>query len=53
MAGLRKMLDRIEPMFSRGGRFEKLGALYEMLDTFLTRRATSRRARRTFVTPST
>lgn len=35
MAGLRKMLDRIEPMFSRGGRFEKLGALYEMLDTFL------------------
>ncbi len=35
MAGLRKMLDRIEPMFSRGGRFEKFGALYEMIDTFL------------------
>jgi Na+-transporting NADH:ubiquinone oxidoreductase subunit B len=35
MAGLRKMLDRIEPMFSRGGRFEKFGALYEMADTFL------------------
>jgi Na+-transporting NADH:ubiquinone oxidoreductase subunit B len=33
--GLRKFLDRIEPMFSRGGRFEKLGALYEMVDTFL------------------
>jgi len=35
MGGLRKMLDRVEPMFSRGGRFEKFGALYEMLDTFL------------------
>jgi Na+-transporting NADH:ubiquinone oxidoreductase subunit B len=33
--GLRKFLDRIEPMFGRGGRFEKLGALYEMVDTFL------------------
>jgi len=35
MAGLRKFLDRIEPMFSRGGRFEKLGALYELVDTLL------------------
>jgi Na+-transporting NADH:ubiquinone oxidoreductase subunit B len=35
MAGLRKFLDRIEPMFTRGGRFEKLGALYELVDTFL------------------
>src|SRR6056297_3844167 len=35
MKGLRKILDRIEPMFSRGGRFEKYGALFEMLDTFL------------------
>ena len=35
MKGLRKMLDRVEPMFSRGGRFEKYGALFEMLDTFL------------------
>jgi Na+-transporting NADH:ubiquinone oxidoreductase subunit B len=33
--GLRRFLDRIEPMFTRGGRFEKLGALYEMVDTFL------------------
>jgi Na+-transporting NADH:ubiquinone oxidoreductase subunit B len=35
MAGLRKFLDRIEPMFSPGGRFAKLGALYEMIDTFM------------------
>jgi Na+-transporting NADH:ubiquinone oxidoreductase subunit B len=35
MAGLRKFLDRIEPMFSPGGRFAKLGALSEMIDTFL------------------
>jgi Na+-transporting NADH:ubiquinone oxidoreductase subunit B len=35
MRGLRKMLDRMEPMFSRGGRYEKFGALYEMIDTFL------------------
>ncbi|HUG99300.1 MAG TPA: NADH:ubiquinone reductase (Na(+)-transporting) subunit B [Gammaproteobacteria bacterium] len=35
MGRLRKFLDHVEPMFSRGGRFEKFGALYEMLDTFL------------------
>lgn len=36
MAGrLRKFLDGIEPHFTRGGRYEKLGALYEMVDTFL------------------
>ncbi|MEJ2522304.1 MAG: NADH:ubiquinone reductase (Na(+)-transporting) subunit B [Gammaproteobacteria bacterium] len=35
MPSLRKFLDRIEPMFSRGGRFEKYGALYEMVDTFV------------------
>ena len=35
MRRLRKMLDRLEPMFTRGGRFEKFGALYEMVDTFL------------------
>ncbi len=33
--GLRKLLDRIEPMFIRGGRFEKFGALFEMVDTLL------------------
>jgi len=35
MKGLRKFLDSIEPLFSRGGRFEKLGAIYEMVDTLL------------------
>jgi Na+-transporting NADH:ubiquinone oxidoreductase subunit B len=35
MGRLRKFLDRIEPMFLKGGRFEKFGALYEMADTFL------------------
>ncbi len=35
MPRLRRFLDRIEPMFSRGGRFEKYGALYELVDTFL------------------
>jgi len=31
--GLRKVLDSIEPHFVNGGRFEKLYALYEMVDT--------------------
>lgn len=35
MAGLRKFLDSIEPMFSKGGRFHRFEALYEMVDTFL------------------
>jgi Na+-transporting NADH:ubiquinone oxidoreductase subunit B len=35
MARLRKFLDRVEPMFLKGGRFEKFGALFEMVDTFL------------------
>ena len=35
MRPIRKTLDRLEPMFTRGGRLEKLGALYEMVDTFL------------------
>ena len=35
MRPIRKALDRLEPMFTRGGRFERLGALYEMVDTFL------------------
>jgi Na+-transporting NADH:ubiquinone oxidoreductase subunit B len=33
--GLRKLLDEIEPVFSKGGRFAKFEALYEMVDTFL------------------
>lgn len=35
MRPLRKFLDRIEPLFSRGGRFEGYQALYEMVDTLL------------------
>ncbi|MDX1509350.1 MAG: NADH:ubiquinone reductase (Na(+)-transporting) subunit B [Woeseiaceae bacterium] len=33
MPSLRRFLDRIEPLFTRGGRFEQLGAIYEMVDT--------------------
>lgn len=32
---LRQYLDRHERLFMRGGRYEKLGALYEAFDTFL------------------
>ena len=32
---LRKLLDRIAPLFEKGGRFEKLYPLYEANDTFL------------------
>jgi Na+-transporting NADH:ubiquinone oxidoreductase subunit B len=35
MRPLRKLLDRVEPLFSRGGRFEGYQALYEMVDTLL------------------
>ncbi|HLW05736.1 MAG TPA: NADH:ubiquinone reductase (Na(+)-transporting) subunit B [Azoarcus sp.] len=35
MSGIRRFLDRIEPQFHQGGRFEKYYALYEMVDTFL------------------
>ena len=33
MRPLRRFLDRMEPLFERGGRFEKYGALFEMVDT--------------------
>ena len=33
MRPLRKFLDKIEPNFAKGGRFESYQALYEMLDT--------------------
>ncbi len=33
MARLRKMLDRIEPLFDKGGKLEKYAAVYEMIDT--------------------
>ena len=32
---LRKLLDQIEPLFHKGGKFEKLYPLYEANDTFL------------------
>ncbi|MDR3157885.1 MAG: NADH:ubiquinone reductase (Na(+)-transporting) subunit B [Zoogloeaceae bacterium] len=35
--GLRQLLDRLEPHFAKGGRFEKLFALFEATDTFLYR----------------
>jgi Na+-transporting NADH:ubiquinone oxidoreductase subunit B len=33
MKGLRNFLDKVEPLFTRGGRFEKFGAIFEMVDT--------------------
>ena len=33
MKPLRKFLDSVEPLFSRGGRFERFEAIYEMVDT--------------------
>ncbi len=33
MKRFRKMLDNIEPLFIRGGRFERFHAMYEMVDT--------------------
>ncbi len=35
MSPLRKILDRLHPLFSKGGKFEKLYPLYEAGDTFL------------------
>ena len=35
MRALRRYLDRIEPLFARGGRFERYNALFEMVDTLL------------------
>ena len=32
---IRRFLDRIHPLFAKGGRLEKLHAVYEMVDTFL------------------
>jgi Na+-transporting NADH:ubiquinone oxidoreductase subunit B len=32
---IRRFLDRIQPLFSRGGMLERYGAVYEMVDTFL------------------
>jgi len=35
MSRLRSLLDQLAPRFSRGGRYEKYGALFEMIDTAL------------------
>jgi Na+-transporting NADH:ubiquinone oxidoreductase subunit B len=35
MGRLRTFLDRVAPRFSKGGRYEKFGALFEMMDTLL------------------
>jgi len=35
MSRLRNYLDRIHPLFAKGGPFEKYYAVYEMVDTFL------------------
>jgi len=33
MGRFRRALDRVEPLFARGGRFERFSAIYEMVDT--------------------
>ena len=43
-SALRKILDRNEHLFLKGGRYEKWGALYEMVDTFLYSPATATHA---------
>jgi len=35
MSFTRRFLDRVQPLFNAGGRYEKYYPLYEMLDTFL------------------
>jgi Na+-transporting NADH:ubiquinone oxidoreductase subunit B len=35
MSRLRRFLDRLQPQFAKGGRYEKFQALFEMVDTFL------------------
>jgi Na+-transporting NADH:ubiquinone oxidoreductase subunit B len=35
MKRLRRFLDRLEPLFAKGGRLEKFNAVYEMIDTGL------------------
>ncbi len=34
MKPLRRVLDRLEPLFTKGGRFEQMHALFEAVDTF-------------------
>ncbi len=35
MKGLRRLLDKIEPSFQKGGPYERYFAVFEMIDTFL------------------
>jgi Na+-transporting NADH:ubiquinone oxidoreductase subunit B len=35
MAGMKRYLDRLRPLFTKGGRFEKYYAVFEMVDVFL------------------
>ncbi len=35
MAGMRHYLERLRPLFTKGGRFERYVAVFEMVDTFL------------------
>ncbi len=35
MSPMRRWLDRVHPLFAKGGQYEKYYALYEMVDTFL------------------
>ena len=35
MVSMRDLLDRIHPLFAKGGRLEKFYAVYEMVDTFV------------------
>ena len=35
MAPLRKLLDKVAPLFEEGGKWEKLYPLYEAADSFL------------------
>ncbi len=35
MQFLRRYLDRVHPLFAKGGRFQKYNAMYEMVDTLL------------------
>jgi Na+-transporting NADH:ubiquinone oxidoreductase subunit B len=35
MSRLRKQLDKIQPLFAKGGRLERFQAMYEMVDTFM------------------
>jgi Na+-transporting NADH:ubiquinone oxidoreductase subunit B len=44
MRAVRQFLDRIEPNFEKGGRFEKYYAIYEVFDTFLYSPSSTTRA---------